>query len=79
MPVPVWVLRFGAVVFYEVGGAANSFGDLQLHQDAGFGLRFLIPQTSRDVWRFDLAFPFDSVPGSPAGVPHFIAGFGSYF
>ena len=79
MPIAFWVLRFGAVAFYEAGGAANSFGDMQLHQDAGFGLRFLLPQTSRDIWRFDLAFPFDAVPGSPAGVPHFIAGFGSYF
>ncbi len=79
MPLPFWVFRIGGVAFYEVGGAANSFGDMQLHQDAGFGLRFLIPQTSRDLWRFDLAFPFDAVPGSPAGVPHFIAGFGSYF
>jgi hypothetical protein len=31
------------------------------------------------VFRIDAAFPLQSVPGSPAGEPHVIAGFASYF
>jgi hypothetical protein len=69
-------LRFGGVAFYEIGGAADSFSWLRLHQDAGIGIRTLFPQSSREVFRFDLAFPFD---GRLAGRPQFIAGFGSDF
>jgi hypothetical protein len=79
VPVPLWVLRFGAVLFYEAGGAANSFQRMHLYQDVGIGLRMLIPQTARDLFRFDLAFPFESAPGVRAGIPQFTAGFDSYF
>jgi hypothetical protein len=73
------VLRFGAVVFYEVGGAAQTLATMHLHQDIGIGLRMLVPQTSRELWRFDLAFPLDATPSAAAFTPRFIAGFGSYF
>jgi len=79
VPVPWWVLRVGAVAFYEAGGSANSFGEMTLYQDVGIGVRTLIPQTSRELFRFDLAFPLVGAPGWPAGSPHFIAGFGSSF
>jgi hypothetical protein len=49
---------------------------MRLHQDVGFGLRALTPQTSRELFRFDLAFPLD---GGSRGVPQFIGGFGSEF
>jgi len=42
----------------------------------GVGLRALIPQTSRELFRFDLAFPLD---GAFAGTPRFIAAFESAF
>jgi hypothetical protein len=73
------VLRFGAVAFYEIGGAANTVASMPIHQDIGIGVRMLVPQTSRDLWRFDFAFPLDSTPGAAAFSPHFIFGFGSYF
>ncbi|HEY0993913.1 MAG TPA: hypothetical protein VGD80_42950 [Kofleriaceae bacterium] len=76
LPYPIWVLRLGAVVFYDVGGADKSLGLLALHQDAGFGLRMLIPQTSAQLLKFDFAFPFD---GDHRGQLHFLAGFGSEF
>ena len=79
VPFPIWVLRVGGVVFYETGGAANSLAEMRLYHDVGFGLRALIPQTSRDLFRFDLAFPLVGAPGWPAGQPHFLAGFQSYF
>jgi hypothetical protein len=33
------------------------------HQDVGIGMRYLFPQFNHYVVRFDLAFPFDHVPG----------------
>ncbi len=76
IPTSLWVLRLGAVVFYEVGGAADTLKDLRLHHDTGVGFRMLLPQTSRELFRFDLAFPLD---GAEAGRPKFSAGFQSEF
>jgi hypothetical protein len=75
-PIPVWVFRAGAVVFYEFGGAADSFKELDIHHDVGFGIRALTPQTSRELFRFDLAFPMD---GPDRGKPKFSAGFQQEF
>jgi outer membrane translocation and assembly module TamA len=72
------VLRLGAVAFYELGSAGNSLDDMTLYHDAGIGLRMLIPQTSRELFRFDMALPLRPIPGNPVS-PHFIAGFQSYF
>lgn len=74
LPYPIWVLRVGGVVFYDLGGADDSLRQLALHQDAGLGLRILVPQTSAQLIKFDLAFPFDDVKQ-----PKFLAGFGSEF
>jgi hypothetical protein len=76
LPYPFWVLRFGAVAFYDLGGAYKTLDGLPLHQDAGLGLRILVPQTSAQLLKFDFAIPFD---GGDAGRLHFIAGFGSEF
>lgn len=75
-PIPIWVFRAGAVVFYELGGAADTFRELELHHDVGIGLRALTPQTSRELFRFDLAFPMD---GPDRGRPQFSAGFQQEF
>jgi hypothetical protein len=77
-PFPLWVFRAGAVAFYEAGGAANSFGEMPLYHDVGGGLRLLVPQTSRDVLRLDIALPLRASPQNPI-TPHFIAGFQQYF
>jgi len=76
LPASLWVLRIGGVVFYDLGGAADSLAQLQLHQDAGVGLRFLIPQISPQLWKFDFAVPFG---GANAGHVRFLGGFGSEF
>jgi hypothetical protein len=61
---------------------------MQLHHDIGIGARMLIPQTSRQLFRFDLAFPLDTtylvgasgmVFRYPAGQPRLILSFDSYF
>jgi outer membrane translocation and assembly module TamA len=70
------VLRLGAVVFYDLGGAEDSLSRLELHQDAGIGLRMLVPQTSAQLLKFDFAIPFD---GPGRGSLRFLAGFGSEF
>lgn len=75
-PARVWVVRVGGVAFYEVGGAANTLGELELHHDAGAGFRMLLPQTSRELFRFDFAFPLD---GPTRGQLKFQAGFQSEF
>lgn len=75
-PFALWVLRVGGVLFYDAGGAADKLGDLTLHHDVGIGLRSLLPQTSRELFRFDLAFPLD---GAERFYPRFIAGFQSEF
>jgi hypothetical protein len=79
IPLPIWVFRVGTVLFYDVGGAANSFGNLRLNHDVGLGFRMLIPQTSRELFRFDLAIPVNDGARTRAGSPAFIAGFESAF
>ncbi len=76
LPFELWVLRVGAVLFYEIGGVGESFATTHLHHDVGVGFRVLIPQTARDVFRFDVPFALD---GATAGHPHFIASYQSAF
>ena len=79
IPLAVWVFRAGAVLFYDVGGADDSLRQLRLHHDVGVGVRLLVPQTSRELFRFDLAFPLDDGVRTRRGSPAFIAGFQSAF
>jgi hypothetical protein len=76
LPYPVWALRLGAVAFYDLGGAADSLSQMVLYQDAGLGLRVLIPQTSAQLLKIDVAVPLD---GASRGSPRVLAGFGSEF
>ncbi len=81
-PIPIWVLRLGAVVFYDIGSVSNTLANSVVFDDIGGGIRFLVPQTSRLLFRFDFAFPLQTDPirgGTVAGQLHFIAGFDSYF
>jgi hypothetical protein len=79
IPYPIWVFRVGGVLFYDVGGADDTLQRLQLHHDVGIGFRALTPQTSRELFRFDLAFPLDDGIRTRRGSPAFIAGFESAF
>nr|MDQ3370611.1 hypothetical protein [Myxococcota bacterium] len=67
------------VMFYDVGSVTDSFTDLALHQDVGFGFRVLIPQTSRELFRFDLAVPLDGTESTRAFYPKFQASFEQAF
>lgn len=61
--------RFGAVVFYDVGDAADSFVGLRAHQDVGIGLRWLIPQLNSSVLRIDWAVATEDGPYTRSGLP----------
>ncbi len=81
LAVPIWFSRAGAVLFYDVGDAADCYrgcpNDLVLHQDVGVGGRMLIPQLQPYVFRFDWAIP---LTGPTAGFPgRFIAGVNQVF
>ena len=79
IPYPIWVFRVGGVLFYDVGGSDDTLARMALHHDVGIGFRMLIPQTSRELFRFDLAFPLDDGPRTRRFDPAFIAGFESAF
>jgi hypothetical protein len=85
MPIRLWFSRLGGLVFWDVGHAAGDPGDsvgtslgaLSLHQDVGVGLRWLLPQLSPLVYRFDWAF---ATRGPTAGFPgRFTAGVAQVF
>jgi hypothetical protein len=76
--------RWGALLFYDLGGADDLVDDVRLFQDAGIGIRALGPQLSPEVFRFDLAFPLTTwtdVLGREHGAwpPRFIAGYRQAF
>jgi hypothetical protein len=78
-----WGSRWGALAYYEVGGADNKVDDVALFQDVGIGIRALGAQLSPEVYRIDLAFPLTTytVRGVEHGLwpPRFIAGYRQAF
>ena len=68
-PLAVHSQRFGVLVFYDVGDAANSYHGLLPHHDAGIGFRWLIPQLNSSVLRIDWAVPTQDGPHTHAGLP----------
>jgi len=69
VPLEVHSQRFGAVLFYDVGHAAERYRDLHPHHDVGVGFRWLIPQLNSSVLRIDWAVPTQSGPYSHPGLP----------
>ncbi len=68
-PLAVHSQSFGAVLFYDVGHAAESYGALVPRHDVGVGLRWLIPQLNSSVFRLDWAIPTQDGPYTHAGLP----------
>jgi outer membrane protein assembly factor BamA len=76
-PLALDKLRYGAVLFYDVGHAAESFGGLSAKHDVGLGLRLLIPKLGVNTLRIDWAYPLN---GSDSGVAgRFSLGLGQAF
>ena len=67
LPMPtVWVLpRSAASCSTRPAAPRTRSASMQLYHDVGLGVRTLIPQTSRELFRFDLAFPLVREPGQP--------------
>jgi Omp85 superfamily domain len=68
-PLAVRSQRFGAVAFYDVGDAADSFCGLVPHHDLGVGIRWLIPQLNSSVLRIDWAVPLQNGQYTHPGPP----------
>lgn len=49
--------RVGAVAFYDVGGAGGTLAQAHPNQSLGAGVRILLPQINRQVFRVDWAVP----------------------
>jgi outer membrane protein assembly factor BamA len=76
-PVEILSAQLAAVLFHDVGDAFSDFGQLELRQGVGGGIRFLAPQLDRDVFRIDVGVP---VPfNAPQGEITVIATFGQAF
>jgi hypothetical protein len=65
-PVSLGFTKLGAVAFWDVGHAAEQVGDLRPVHDFGVGLRFMVPQFARELFRVDWAF---ATSGPTAGFP----------
>jgi hypothetical protein len=76
-PVQLWSAQFAGVLFHDMGDAFDRVGDLNLLHGMGVGLRFLLPELDRDVFRVDLGFPVPA--SSPLGETSVIATFGQAF
>ncbi len=68
-PVEILSCQVGAVLFYDVGDAMNEFANLRVKQSLGGGLRVLLPQFNRAVFRADIGFPMDRGPFGAGGKP----------
>ena len=73
-------IRFGGLLFYDVGHSAPTFDELLLRHDVGVGVRWLIVQLNSSVIRFDWAIPLNDGAVTRAGVPGRVsAGFQQIF
>ena len=70
---------FGAVAFFDAGDAAQGFDMLRAKQSVGVGLRALLPQLNRLVFRMDLAFPLRRGPFPETGIPTAVDPVGFFF
>jgi outer membrane protein assembly factor BamA len=59
--------QLGGAAFFDAGGTWSNETDRAMHHSTGFGLRILVPQLDRTVFRVDVGFPIEP-QGLPAGV-----------
>ena len=66
-PIEILTCQLGGALFFDVGDAFDGT-NLQPKSSAGFGIRGLIPQLDRKVFRVDVAFPLVRAGGEgPVG------------
>jgi len=78
-PVAILFTRWGGILFHDLGGAADRAKHVEIHQDIGIGLRTLVPQLNREVFRLDLAYVIDRQRDPMLGRLHFTAGYEQSF
>jgi hypothetical protein len=61
-PLALQSVHLGLVAFYDAGSVYRDFSQARGHHAAGLGLRVLLPQFNRYVFRLDCGAPLDS-PG----------------
>ena len=61
-PLEILSCQLGAVFFYDVGDAMQGFDRLRPKQSLGGGIRVLLPQLNRAVFRADIGFPMNKGP-----------------
>lgn len=71
--------QLGGALFFDAGDAASSFDALNAKQSVGFGVRALLPQLNRLVFRADLAFPIKRGPFPETGSAQVVDPVGFYF
>lgn len=64
----------GLAAFYDAGGTTSRFDSLAVKHSAGIGIRFLLPNFDRTVFRADWAFPLNSGYEHLPGTLFFTAG-----
>ena len=78
-PIRLASLYFGGAIGYDVGDAFDGFGNFRPKQGVGVGLRVLIPQLNRIVFRADLGIPLTRpLPRGVDPITFFVA-FGQAF
>ncbi len=66
-PVEILSCQVGVTLFYDMGDAVSGFDKLRAKQSLGGGLRVLLPQLNRAVFRGDVGFPIDRGPFAGQG------------
>lgn len=67
-PLQVTTFQLGAALFYDSGDAFDGFSNLHLKHSVGLGMRLLIPQLDRVVFRVDWGLPLEP-PRPDASTP----------
>jgi hypothetical protein len=75
--VDILTVQVGAGLFYDVGDAFDGFDHLSLRHGVGGGLRFVIPQIDRAVFRVEVGVPLNR--NDPAGETTIVAQFRQAF
>jgi hypothetical protein len=81
-PVEILTCQVAGVGFYDVGEAFNGWSHFEPFQSLGFGLRGLLPQLDRLVFRADIGFPVKrplDAYGAPIPPFGFLVTFGQAF
>ncbi len=66
-PLEILKVQVGGVLFYDAASAFDDWSQVVPRHAVGFGVRALLPQFDRIVFRADLGFPISASP-LPAGV-----------